>query len=189
MTDRADAPTDARLVGAVAGRSERALAELYGRHGGDVWSLTLRVCRDRELAQDVVQNVFCDLWARPGRFDPARGTFRAWVLAQAHARSVDAVRAEEARRRREHRIAGWAPAPVQEPDSTVLLDAVRDSVRRALDALPATERQAIVLAYLGGTTYREAARRLAIPEGTVKYRIRTGLARLREQLEAQGVTP
>jgi RNA polymerase sigma-70 factor, ECF subfamily len=186
-----DGNTDAALGAGVVRRDPDALAEAYRRHGGTVWALARRVVRDRQLAEEVVQTVFTDLWAAPERFDPARGSLRSWLLTQAHGRSVDIVRSEEARRRRDerdgHRAA--APAPESDVEATVAELDLAGHVRRALDALPPGERDPIVLAWFGGRTYREAAERLGVPEGTVKSRIRSGLGRLRRALEAEGVTP
>ncbi len=86
-------------------RSQAALAEAYRRHGGAVWALAKRVCRDEHLAEDVTQTVFVELWSRADRFDSTRGSLRSYLLTQAHARAVDLVRSEEARRRRQDREA------------------------------------------------------------------------------------
>jgi RNA polymerase sigma-70 factor, ECF subfamily len=107
--------------------------------------------------------VFVDLWRRPERFDPQRGNLRSWLVAQAHARAVDV-------------------------EAASLLASLVDHVRRALDRLAADDRDAIVLAYFGGHSYRETAALLGAPEGTVKSRIRRGLEGLRHLLEAEGVT-
>ncbi len=180
---------DADLVAAVVQRDERALAEIYRRYGGAVWAMAKRVCCDRALAEDVAQTVFVDLWSRPQRFDPARGRLRPWLVAQAHARAVDLVRAEMARRRRHEREASLAPPQAAEVEAEVHLAALGDDVRRAVDELASEEREAIVLAYFGGHSYRETATLLGAPEGTVKSRIRRGLELLRRSLEAEGVTP
>ena len=171
---------------AVQARSQAALAEAYRRHGGGVWALAKRVCRDEHLAEDVTQTVFVELWSRADRFDGTRGTLRSYLLTQAHARAVDLVRSEEARRRRQDREAVLADVTV-ELDTSVYVEEMAESVRRAVDTLPAAERQPILLAYFGGRTYREAAEMLGQPEGTVKSRIRSGLRSLRVALEAQGV--
>lgn len=177
---------DQALVAAVGSRSQEALAEAYRRHGRVVWALATRVCRDEYLAEDVTQTVFVDLWSRPERFDGARGTLRSWLLTQAHARAVDLVRSEEARRRRQDREAGNTDLAV-ELDTRLYVEEMATEVRRAVETLPPAERDPILLAYFGGRTYREAAQMLGQPEGTVKSRIRAGLRSLRGALEAQGV--
>jgi RNA polymerase sigma-70 factor (ECF subfamily) len=178
---------DGTLVTAVVDHHKPALAEAYRRHGGAVWGLAKRVCRDTHLAEDVCQTVFVDLWSRPERYAPEKGTLRAWLLTQAHARAVDLVRSESARRRRHEREAAEAP-PTVELDTGIYVRELADGVRKAVGELPDVERDPILLAYFGGHTYREAAAMLGQPEGTVKSRIRAGLSRLRQSLEAQGVT-
>jgi RNA polymerase sigma-70 factor (ECF subfamily) len=185
-----DRPTDDDLAAAVAGRDSGALAEIYRRYGGAVWGLARRVIRDDHRAEEVCQTVFTELWAAPERYDPARGSLRSWLLTQAHGRSVDLVRSEEARRRRDERDARHAPPAPPECDveATVAGLAIAYEVRRALDGLPPEERDPIVLAYFGGQSYRQAAAQLGQPEGTVKSRIRSGLGKLRRALESEGVT-
>lgn len=180
---------DEDLVAALADGDHDALAELYRRYGGAVWAVARRVCNDRTLAEDVTQTVFVDLWRRPRRFDPARGALRPWLVAQAHARAVDVVRSEAARRRRHERESHYAPPPSPDVEASAHLATLSADVRRAVDQLAAEEREAIVLAYFGGHSYRETAALLAAPEGTIKSRIRRGLAGLRQVLDAQGIAP
>jgi RNA polymerase sigma-70 factor, ECF subfamily len=185
-----DRPADDVLARGVAQADPRALAEIYRRYGGAVWGLARRVLRDDHLAEEVCQTVFTDLWSHPERFDPSRGSLRSWLLTQAHRRSVDLVRSEEARRRRDARDAREAPPAwvESEVEDMVAGLAVADEVRQALDNLPPDERDPIVLAYFGGQSYRQAAAQLGQPEGTVKSRIRAGLKRLRQELLAVGIT-
>jgi RNA polymerase sigma-70 factor (ECF subfamily) len=185
-----DPHDDDILAAAVARQDSRALAEVYRRHGGAVWGLARRVIRDDHRAEEVCQTVFTDLWSAAHRFDPARGSLRSWLLTQAHARSVDVVRAEAARRRRDERHGRAVPLAWAEGDveGTVHGMAMAHEVRRALDRLPAEERDPIMLAYFGGQSYRQAADNLGQPEGTVKSRIRSGLGKLRRSLEDEGVT-
>jgi RNA polymerase sigma-70 factor (ECF subfamily) len=139
--------------------------------------------RDRALADDVVQEVFVRLWTRADQFDSERGSLRAFLLAQTHGRSLDLVRSEMSRRRREERearVAREAPADVEQQFER---KAVADEVRAALAQLPDLEREPVELAYLGGLPYREVAIRLGIPEGTAKSRIRSGLSHLRETMQ------
>jgi RNA polymerase sigma-70 factor (ECF subfamily) len=142
----------------------------------------LRLVRDPALADDVVQEVFVRLWTRAEQFDGERGSLRAFLLAQTHGRSLDLVRSETARRRREERDARAVREPVTDVEQQVVRKAVADEVRAALASLPEAEREPVELAYLGGLPYREVARRLGIPEGTAKSRIRSGLSHLREAL-------
>jgi RNA polymerase sigma-70 factor, ECF subfamily len=182
--------SDAALVADVARGSQAALREVYRRHGPAVWGLARRVTNDPHEAEEVSQTVFLNLWRSPERFDPRRGALRSWLLAQAHGRAVDLVRSEAARRRRQNREAELAAVPPSaEVEAAVHAAALADDVRRAVDSLPPGEREAIMLAYFGGRTYRETANLLGQPEGTVKSRIRSGLVTLRRTLEAKGVTP
>jgi RNA polymerase sigma-70 factor (ECF subfamily) len=178
---------DAELARAVFDGDERALAELYRRHGGTCLALARRVLADRVLAEEVVQEVFVRLWKDPARFDSDRGTMRAWLCAQVHGKSVDLLRAETARRAREERDLFRSPAIDDELERAVLELSEAEAVRRALASLSDPEREAIELAYFGGHTYREVATLLEQPEGTVKSRIRSGLLRLRAALIEAGV--
>ncbi|HEX4776446.1 MAG TPA: sigma-70 family RNA polymerase sigma factor [Acidimicrobiia bacterium] len=184
--DLADA-TDARLVVAIARFHEDALAELYRRHGGAVFALAHRLLNDRTLAEEVVQEVFVRLWHDPDRFDADRGSLRSFLLANAHGRSVDLIRSETSRRRREERDARLTAEAGYDLEHEVWDVALADHVRAALGALSEGERAAIELAYFGGHSYREVARLLDEPEGTVKSRIRAGLVRLRTSLVQAGI--
>lgn len=183
-----EAADDVAVVAAMADGNGDALAELYRRYGGAVWSVARRVCGDRTLAEDVTQTVFVDLWRRPQRFDPTRGALRPWLVAQAHARAVDTVRSEAARQRRQEREVRLASPPAPEVEAEVHMAALSEGVRRAVARLADDEREAIVLAYFGGHSYRETAEMLGEPEGTVKSRIRRGLTGLRQALESEGLT-
>ena len=189
VSDLSDGSDDHALVSAVLRRDQGALGEIYRRYGGAVWSLSRRVCRDAGLAEEVCQTVFAELWSRPDRFDPSRGRLRPWLLTQAHARAVDAVRSEEARRRRHEREAQLSPPAAVEFESSVQASAIADDVRRAVDQLHPDERDVIQLAYFGGHSYRQTAALLGAPEGTVKSRIRAGLEHLRRALGNEEVTP
>jgi len=174
--------SDAQLVVAIGRWRQDALAEAYRRHAGAVFGLANRVLGRRNLAEEVVQEVFLRLWHHAERFDPERGSLRSWLLAQTHGRAVDLLRSETARKgreEREHRIRAEAGYDLEHEVWDL---AVADQVREALGALPTEERKAIELAYFKGLTYREVALALGQPEGTVKSRIRAGLKRLRTGL-------
>jgi RNA polymerase sigma-70 factor (ECF subfamily) len=184
---------DPGLVAALCGGNEAALAEVYRRYGGAVWAVAQRVCRRQDLAEEVCQVVFTDLWSRPDRYDPERGTLRAWLVTRGRGRAVDAVRSEASRRRREDREARLAPvgggASVDVESAALDTAGLGDAVRRALAGLPRQQREAVMLTYFGGHTFREAARVLGAPEGTVKSRIRLALGTLRRALASEGLAP
>jgi RNA polymerase sigma-70 factor (ECF subfamily) len=182
-----DEVSDARLVTFIARYNEVALAEVYRRHGRAVYGLARRVLQDAGEAEDVTQEVFLRLWREPDRFDPGRGSLRSFLLAQAHGRAVDAVRSSSSRRAREAREAARTARGEYDIQHEVWDLALADQVAQAMGALSEDERRAIQLAYFDGHTYREVARVLEQPEGTVKSRIRSGLRRLRDALVDAGV--
>ncbi len=182
-----DELSDAQLVTSVARYSEVALAEAYRRHGGAVFGLAKRVLQNAAEAEDVTQEVFVRLWNQPDRFDPARGSLRSFLLAQAHGRAVDAVRSSSSRRAREARDALHTAGAAYDMQHEVWDLAVADQVARAMGELPDEERRPIEMAYFDGRTYREVAQLLDQPEGTVKSRIRNGMRRMRAVLADAGI--
>jgi RNA polymerase sigma-70 factor (ECF subfamily) len=160
-------------------RQTSALAEVYELYGARVLALARRITGDATMAEDATQDVFVRLWREPMRYDPSRGTLLAFLLLQVRGRAIDLVRSDCSRRRREEQVTGDVVA-LDEYARFVEGDVLTDALQRLL----APERCAIELAFFGGLTYREVARALAVPEGTVKSRIRSGLQRLREELVA-----
>ena len=168
-----------------AGRGdEPAFAELYDALSALLHGIVLKVVRDPAQSEEVTQEAFVELWRLAPRYDASRGTVRAWATTVAHRRAVDRVRSEQASRRRSYREAeqrGVDHSSTDVADHVVAdLDATR--VRKALARLTAIQRQAIELAYFGGHSYREVAALMAVPEGTIKTRIRDGMIRLRDEL-------
>jgi RNA polymerase sigma-70 factor (ECF subfamily) len=178
---------DVGLVVAIARYHEDALAEAYRRHAGAVFALASRMLWERMTAEEVVQEIFLRLWEQPERFDRSRGALRSFLLMDAHARCVDRIRADSRRRDREERSARAEMVADYDVDLEAHDLATASHVRDAVQTLSEGERQAIELAYFGGHTYREVARILDQPEGTIKSRIRTGLLRLRSQLLDRGI--
>jgi RNA polymerase sigma-70 factor, ECF subfamily len=172
---------DHEVVEAIAGGCTEALREAYQRHGRSVFETARALLGQRALAEEVVQDVFVKLWDKPERFDETRGTLRAFLSTLSYCRAIDVARSEGARRRREEREARLAGRTLTVGDAAQMA-ILSDELRDALGELCATEREAIEMAYFGGYSYREVATRLAVPEGTVKNRIRSGLARLRDLL-------
>ena len=179
--------TDAALVVAIGRWDPDALAEAYRRHAGAVYSLAWRTTGDRHLAEEIAQEVFLRLWEHPERFEAERGSLRTYLLVECHGRSLDLLRSRSRRTRREERAARR-----ERPDPTDLEAEIADlnlaeRVRATLDALSPAERRAIELAYFGRRSYREVARLLETPEGTIKSRIRTGLTKLRACVDDAGL--
>jgi RNA polymerase sigma factor (sigma-70 family) len=173
--------SDEALVSLVARSDDDAFAELYDRYGSLAYGLARRVVRDASLAEDAVQDAFLTIWRTAARFSSERAPARVWILTLVHRRAVDLVRHHERRRTDplpQHEETGDAGA-----DETVWLGLQRDRVRDALRQLPDQQREAIELAYYGGFTQSELAERLGQPLGTIKSRMFSGLARLRELLE------
>jgi RNA polymerase sigma-70 factor (ECF subfamily) len=172
----------ARLVA----RDDTALSDLYDQFGSFVYGLAARVIGDRRAAEDVSQDVFLYVWEHPQAFEPQRGRMRTFLGTLAHRRAVDHVRREEARRRRNERDAAL-PVSVPDVDEMAMALVAAERVRAEVERLPVEQREAIELAYFGGRTYRQVAEELGIPEGTAKSRLRLGLRRIADALEANGI--
>jgi len=172
------------LVERLSGGDETALVDLYDRYSGFVYGLAVRTLVDRQAAEDITQEVFVSLWEHPERIDSGRGTLRGFLGTLTHRRAVDAVRREEAHRRREARVAR-EEGDVPDVAEAVLRSDNSGRVRRALEGLPEAQREALELAYFHGYTYRQVADVLAIPEGTAKSRLRLALARIAESLGSE----
>ncbi|MFI1599304.1 ECF RNA polymerase sigma factor SigK [Streptomyces venezuelae] len=172
------------LLTRVAEGDQEAFEELYGLVSAQVFGLVRRVLRDHAQSEEVTQEVLVELWRSAPRFDPARGRALPWILTLAHRRAVDRVRSVRAAIEREARAArrGEGPAFDQVAEA-VEAGLEREWVRGCLGSLTDLQRQAVVLAYYDGCTYREVAHRLSVPLGTVKTRMRDGLLRLRDCLE------
>ena len=184
-----DNSRDRELAARLVAGDEGALRETYRAYAPAVHGLALRVLSNEGLAEEVVQDVFVRLWEQPERFDASRGPLRAFLLAMAHSRAVERVRSEESLRRR-HAVAAFQPAPlVDEPARVLETRDAEHAVRAALAVLPDVQRVPIEMAYFDGLSYREVARELDEPEGTVKYRIRMGMQKLRAALQSVEVAP
>jgi len=176
--------SDEALVALVARADDGALAELYDRFGHVAYGLALRVVRDPALAEDAVQEAFLAVWRSAARFVPERAKASTWILTLVHRRAVDVVRREEPRRTEPLEAAPQPSANLTEDEAWLRLRRTR--VQEALRKLPDQQREALELAYFGGFTQSELADRLGEPLGTIKSRMFTGLARLRELLADTG---
>jgi len=164
---------------------QRALAELYDRYGRVAYGLAQRVVRDETFAQDAVQEAFLAVWQTASSFSPERGKASSWILMLVHRRSVDVVRREQRRRTESLETATEPGGGDVHEDAWLRLQ--RERVQDALRQLPDGQREAIELAYYGGYSQSELAERLGQPLGTIKSRMFSGLARLRELLGEPGV--
>ena len=179
-----DRSEDRALVKRLLERDEDALREVMRAHGGVVFGMARRVVADPMLAEEVAQDAFLALWRRPGAYDPERGSLQAFLLGVTRNKAIDLVRHEESLRKAKEALIAEAEA-TSEHLSTYELTATsgeRDELMAALAQVSEVQREAVVLAYFGGRTYREVAKELEIPEGTAKTRLRDGLSKLREVL-------
>jgi RNA polymerase sigma-70 factor (ECF subfamily) len=172
--NRASPPSSQALLIRLAAGDQQALGEFYDLYAGLVNGLALRILRDTSDAEDVVQEVFVQVWRQASRFDPSRGTPEAWLCTMARTRALDRLRRRVSRREEAEE---QAPAPTGVPRTEEGI-----AVRKALDGLSPEQRKALELAYYEGLTQSEIAERLGEPLGTVKTRIRTAMMRLREVL-------
>ena len=189
-SERSDVPetiTDQELMVRLSDGEVDALEGLYDRYSSLVFSIVVRVLTDRQLAEDVTQEVFLRLWRRPWSYDPERGKFRSWLMSVTRHRSIDERRRVVRRLRQEARdddgmpeIA--APGRFHDPQLEAVLADERRAVREAMTRLPPVQREVIELAYFGGLTQVEVAALTGEPLGTVKTRIRLGIQKLRVAL-------
>lgn len=175
---------DAELAERLLARDETALRTVIERYGSVVHGVARRVIAETTLAEEVAQDTFLALWRRPGAFDPQRGSLQTFLASVARNKAVDLVRREDSMRRRaDALIAEAQTSPTSEAPAAGVDE--RHEVVAALRQLTEPQREALVLAYFGGRTYREVATELDIPEGTAKTRMRDGLKRLRELMAAE----
>jgi RNA polymerase sigma-70 factor (ECF subfamily) len=174
-----EAGSDAALAAGLDARDPAALAAFYDRYAGFALAVAMRILRDRQEAEEAVQDVFWQIWSGRVRYDPLRGRFRTWVFTIARSRALDQLRRRDPARPAEREASGES---VSIPEDGEL----QNSFARLLDRLNQEQREALVLAFYEGLTHGEIAERLGEPLGTVKSRIRRGLLELRTALEAEG---
>ncbi len=167
----------------VAGGDQEAFAHLYDAVAPRLHGLARRVVRDPAMAEEVMQEVFLQVWREASGFDQSRGSGLAWLLTLTHRRAVDRVRSEQAQSDRLHRYesrSSTTPYDTTAEQAVGRMEASR--VRRALDEVGEPHRTTLELAYLGGLTHSEVAARMGVPLGTAKTRIRDGLRKLRHAM-------
>ena len=185
MDDREVSP-DATLVESFLRKDVAAFEQLYKRHSRIVYSLVLRILQQAGSAEEVVQDVFLQLWRNAARYDESRGPFVPWLLTLARNRALDHLRLKSERQRRREDQTEELPAISIAPEYEKRLDEKRraERVRALIGELNPQQKKAIELAYFQGLSHTEIAAALKEPLGTVKSWIRNGLLRLKEGLQA-----
>ncbi len=172
--------SDLALVTAIRSGDEGAMAALYDRFSSIVYAVALRVLQDTATAEDVLQDIFMQLWRNPAAFDISRGNMASWLAVIARNRAIDALR----RRRPQEDIQDVIVSVEPDMASEAERSRVMEKVRGALQAMPSPQRSALEMAYFEGLTHTEIAQKTGDPLGIVKTRIRTGLLLLRKVLAA-----
>jgi RNA polymerase sigma-70 factor, ECF subfamily len=160
---------------------QSALAELYDRYSSIVYAVALRVLGDTGAAEDVLQEIFLQLWRNPGAFDAARGNLGSWLAVIARNRAIDALRRRRPEIDIEDVVVSVAPDLAAQADRSRAAQKVRD----VLGTMPAQQRSALEMAYFEGMSHSEIAVRTGEPLGTIKTRIRSGLISLRKAFQTE----
>jgi RNA polymerase sigma-70 factor (ECF subfamily) len=178
--------SDEALVALVLQGHEPALGMLYDRYGRLVYTIALRITGDRQTAEEVVQDVFQNVWQAAGSFQSGVGRFSSWLFGITRHRAIDATRSKRERSRAREQMLDTSLPVSDEADveHDVAQSMLRDTVRAAVQELPANQRQAIELAYYSDLTRAQIAERLGEPLGTIKTRLRLGLLKLRDLLQS-----
>jgi RNA polymerase sigma-70 factor (ECF subfamily) len=181
-----DASSDAALVQQLLRRDMRAFEQLYDRHSRIVYGLVLRILQQTSTAEEVVQEIFLQLWRNASQYQSGRGPFVPWLLTLARNRALDHLRLKSERQRRREDQTDELPQIAQAPQYEKELDEKRraEVVRSLIGSLSAPQKKAIEMAYFEGLSHSEIAEALHEPLGTVKSWIRNGLLRLKEGLQA-----
>jgi RNA polymerase sigma-70 factor (ECF subfamily) len=169
-------PTDATLLSAVRSGDEHAMVQLYDRHSAIVYSVALRVLRDTGAAEDILQEVFMQLWRSPEVFDARRGSLPGWLAVIARNRAIDSLR----KRRPETDITEIVVSIEPDLASGAEWTRVLEKIRSTLTSMPSPQRSALEMAFFEGLTHTEIAAKTGEPLGTIKTRIRAGLVTLRK---------
>ncbi|MBX3735207.1 MAG: sigma-70 family RNA polymerase sigma factor [Candidatus Didemnitutus sp.] len=177
-----------RLAAALARGDKEALARLYDLLAKPLYSLALRITNDTAEAQDIIQDVFLQLWNKAVDYEPSRGSYFSWAATLTRNRALDRIRMRTRRAEIvQESAAEILPSGDNDLDSSdsLWLREKASAVRAALTALPSEQKDAIELAFFRGLTQQQIAEHLGEPLGTVKARIRRGLLRLRDQLSTR----
>lgn len=177
------AEADRQTLAAVAGGSADALERLYDRYAATAFGLARRILAQQDLAEEVVQDVFSQVWREAGRYDAARASVAGWIVLLTRTRSIDRLRARRARPDLDRPVEPVATQPLatgeRSPEQVAISSDDARKVRAALATLPDEQRSLVDLAYYEGLTHTEIAARTGVPLGTVKTRLRSAMMTLR----------
>lgn len=191
FSPRKDADADRQILTAVAGGSADALERLYDRYASTAYGLARRILAQPDLAEEVVQDVFAQVWREASRYDAARASVAGWIVLLTRTRAIDRLRARRARPDQDRGVepAGVPPltTPDRSPEQVAISSEDARSVRAALEQLPEEQRSLVDLAYYEGLTHSEIAARTGVPLGTIKTRLRTAMTTLRGALGTRAV--
>lgn len=185
MTSERAPITDAELLRQITGGDEEALALLYDRYKTILFSLILRILHSQSETEDIVQDVFIQVWNKAANFDETRGRPFTWLVTLARSRAIDRLRQLSSRERTATEASRAAPEEWTDAAEDAIKSEQSVVVRRALATLPEEQRHTLLLAYFEGLTQTEIAEKLNTPLGTVKTRMRSGMIKLRELLAEQ----
>jgi len=175
--------TDAALMGRLAQRDESALSLLYDRYAGMLTSVLNRVLHDSQAAEEILQDIFFQLWNSPSRFDQSRGSLPGWLMVIARNRAISRLRRHNPAAASEELMENTIVMPFN-LETAVSRQEMVGRVKSALENLPKEQRAAVELAYFEGLTHSEIAERTGDPLGTVKTRLRTGVETLKKILHS-----
>ena len=179
---------EAGVVQRIAAGEGAAIAELYDRYAASLLSQIVSMLGDRGEAEDVLQDVFFQVWRQAGRYDPERASVLTWLSMLARSRAIDRYRGGRTRQRAHEEASRFDAEPAVTPPEgvrNVWLDELRRRLGRELDRIPSEQREVLGLLYFSGLTHTQAADRLRLPLGTVKTRALLGMRKLRQAFAAE----
>ncbi|MCS4490702.1 sigma-70 family RNA polymerase sigma factor [Corynebacterium sp. ES2775-CONJ] len=176
-------PTHDDVLKRVAAGDKRAFSDLYDELSPNVMGVCMHILRNPQLAEEVAQEVFIEIWRKAGSFEPAKAAARTWVLRMARSRAIDRLRSMTAEMSRDHKDATLnAVTRFDSVEDAALASVEAVRLRRAIDRVGEPHRSALLLSYFGGLSNPELAAHTNIPLGTAKTRVRDGLKKLRQAL-------
>jgi len=181
----AEETNQAQLLYRIAQEDRSALEEFYDQSVNILFSIAIRILQDTHEAEEVIQDVFVQIWEKAGLFDSTLGSPMSWAAGMTRNRCIDRLRSRQRRARLAGEFANVVSGVMEAPVAAQgeLADTEREAVRSAVFGLPLEQRQALEMAFFGGLTHQEIAEALNQPLGTVKARIRRGMLKLRESLK------